>query len=232
MSSLPPTRKVYLDDTYRFEYAGATILAASPTEVILDATIFHPQGGGQPADQGVIECDDAVFAVSMAKATARGADARVVHTGTWASKTDAPPSPGATAILKVDAAQRVRNARYHSAGHAIDVAMDRAGYSHLEPAKGYHFADGAYVEYAGVADDAAALVEALNAQLRAIVAEDAVTEVSFDGATGDRIVDIAGKTCPCGGTHVAKTTELGVVTVTKAKNKSKKLRISYVVDDA
>lgn len=31
--------------------------------VILDKTIFHPQGGGQPADEGTLSIDGVVFTV-------------------------------------------------------------------------------------------------------------------------------------------------------------------------
>lgn len=74
-SPLPPTERLYLLDTYRVSLPdGARVLAVleepdaktpnvTRTTVVLDRTIFHPQGGGQPADQGTItllrrECGD------------------------------------------------------------------------------------------------------------------------------------------------------------------------------
>lgn len=62
---VPKTERLYLHDTYCFALSeGAHVLAVVPetdskagttrTAVVLDRTIFHPQGGGQPADQGVI----------------------------------------------------------------------------------------------------------------------------------------------------------------------------------
>lgn len=62
---LPPTERLYLDDTYAFALpSGAHVLAVVKeadaktgtlrTAVVLDQTLFHPQGGGQPADQGTI----------------------------------------------------------------------------------------------------------------------------------------------------------------------------------
>jgi len=61
------TELEYLNDTYLFE-STATFLEeksheqvtsgtnTKSTAIILNKTIFYPQGGGQPADQGVISC--------------------------------------------------------------------------------------------------------------------------------------------------------------------------------
>lgn len=46
------------------------------------------------------------------------------------------------------------NARIHSAGHLLDMAMNRCGQTELKPGKGYHFPSGAYVEYIGNIDNA------------------------------------------------------------------------------
>ena len=50
--------------------------------------------------------------------------------------------------VKIDEKSRRLFARIHSAGHLIDVAVDRLGLP-LVPGKGYHFPSGAYVEYIG-----------------------------------------------------------------------------------
>jgi alanyl-tRNA synthetase len=47
--------------------------------VILDKTIFHPQGGGQPQDDGEIRADEAVFVVTGLKAK----DDCIIHTGNF-----------------------------------------------------------------------------------------------------------------------------------------------------
>ncbi|KAL3837903.1 hypothetical protein ACJIZ3_022494 [Penstemon smallii] len=38
----------------------------------------------------------------------------------------------------------------HSAGHLLDICVRNVGWGHLEPTKGYHFADRPFVEYKGV----------------------------------------------------------------------------------
>jgi Ser-tRNA(Ala) deacylase AlaX len=64
----------------------------------------------------------------------------------------------------VDEAKRRLFARVHSAGHLLDIAMTKAGRPDLKPSKGYHFAEGAYVEYIGEVGekDRKALVDNLN----------------------------------------------------------------------
>lgn len=53
----------------------------------------------------------------------------------------------------IDGEFRKINARVHSAGHLLDMAMNRAGKTELKPGKGYHFVEGPYVEYIGVIPD-------------------------------------------------------------------------------
>ena len=52
----------------------------------------------------------------------------------------------------MDEIKRKTYARYHSAGHLMDIAVRRVGLTHLQPGKGYHFPVGAYVDYIGVID--------------------------------------------------------------------------------
>lgn len=81
---------------------------------------------------------------------------------------------------QIDEARRRLHARLHSAGHALDVAMARIGLGGecLKPTKGYHFADGPYVEYEGeYAADTGALAAALNAEMARLVEEGTDTKV-------------------------------------------------------
>ena len=71
----------------------------------------------------------------------------------------------------VDEAKRRLYARVHSAGHLLDIAMVKAGRMDLKPSKGFHFAEGAYVEYIGNVDANArdALVATLNEKCAEII---------------------------------------------------------------
>lgn len=62
------TELTYLKNTYVFTET-AKVIGFKENEkgkaVILDRTIFYPQGGGQPSDTGVIKNDNGVFEVQF-----------------------------------------------------------------------------------------------------------------------------------------------------------------------
>src|SRR4026207_713852 len=54
---IPPTARLYLQDDHRFE-AEATVLAIRENLIACDQTCFHPGGGGQPPDEGILQFQD------------------------------------------------------------------------------------------------------------------------------------------------------------------------------
>ena len=51
------TELLFREDAYRRE-APARVLEAAPGRIVLDATLFYPQGGGQPGDRGELARPD------------------------------------------------------------------------------------------------------------------------------------------------------------------------------
>lgn len=229
--TLPPTRALWLDDTYLF-HADACVLAVAPTAdgngwaVALNQTCFHPQGGGQPADAGVLRPSDggAAFTVSTMVRLDK-ASGVVWHEGPGGA--DPPLTVGTRVACAIDAARREQLARLHSAGHLLDAAMTAAGCA-LVPAKGYHFLPGSYVEYAGKlgATQREELLPRLKAEVDRLVARAEATRVWLDEA-GRRMVSIGGAVCPCGGTHVRSAADIGKVNVDGIKVKGNVTRVSY-----
>lgn len=54
---------------------------------------------------------------------------------------------GTQVHIRVDEERRRLHARIHSAGHLLDAAMRKIGRGEMEPAKGQHTLEQAYVEY-------------------------------------------------------------------------------------
>jgi Ser-tRNA(Ala) deacylase AlaX len=271
-NALPATVRIYLPDLAGNEtYSSpATLLSINVSDVVddtetetesesdsvdadlvFDTSPFHPQGGGQPTDIGVIKCGST--SVQVIKASFSFETSIVTHHCRFASRADAATlAAGAECDLQVDEAHRKLLSAYHSAGHLVDSAVYRLGYDELVPQKGYHFMDGPYVEYSNgksVSEgDRKTLVDRLNEQFVSLIAEDIPTTIcmmvkddadaelnrtskNFDFSTFTdpkvRIVGIAGFRCPCGGTHVRSSGELKDFEVTGIKMKKGDLRVKY-----
>eukprot|EP00929_Paragymnodinium_shiwhaense_P029353 TRINITY_DN16834_c0_g1_i2.p1 TRINITY_DN16834_c0_g1~~TRINITY_DN16834_c0_g1_i2.p1 ORF type:complete len:360 (+),score=34.66 TRINITY_DN16834_c0_g1_i2:94-1173(+) len=208
--------------------------------LVLDRTIFHPQGGGQRSDIGTLVAPGlpplAVTFVSLDKASGVVAHDGVVDTATAKSWLAADRFIPVKCCL--DPAHRSLSERLHSAGHLLDVAVSELGLQWIA-GKGYHFTDGTYVEYRpsegspaldfSDAAGKAALVTSLQSRLDSLI--DADHSVTQDTKDGVRHIRMVGELCPCGGTHVRSTGEIGQVTISKIKKKKGNIRVSYELQD-
>ncbi|KAK7969576.1 hypothetical protein PG996_001981 [Apiospora saccharicola] len=133
--------------------------------VVTEQTVFHPQGGGQPSDEGFMESSststgsggDVRFAVSAVRMSA-ASEGEVLHFGQFLSKSDSAATtttfqPGETVTQTIDADKRLLYSRYHTAGHVLGAAVRRlleaevAGFDEL---KASHFPATAACEFAGL----------------------------------------------------------------------------------
>eukprot|EP00815_Leptocylindrus_aporus_P003337 CAMPEP_0116064004 /NCGR_PEP_ID=MMETSP0322-20121206/8810_1 /TAXON_ID=163516 /ORGANISM="Leptocylindrus danicus var. apora, Strain B651" /LENGTH=277 /DNA_ID=CAMNT_0003549847 /DNA_START=144 /DNA_END=977 /DNA_ORIENTATION=- len=242
-SILPATKCLYLSYDGNFQLEGKSIVLKcerindTKFDIILDETIFHPQGGGQPSDLGKIvfeeESSSTMIALTVDNVQIERSTGLVHH---YASVDGSEVSEnslkaGAVVDMYVDAPTRRINSECHTAGHVVDVAMARCKIN-FPPTKGYHFADGSYVEYRGSIQpsERGRLLEMLKMAFSLLIEEDIETKIEvmekdladetcnrlaqnfeFDGY-GDneeiRIVEVAGSSCPCGGTHTKSTGDL------------------------
>ncbi len=153
--------------------------------------------------------------------------------------------------MQIDEEKRRVHARVHSAGHLLDMAVGRLGYS-WQPGKGYHFPTGAYVEYIGAVDpkQVAQTVESLNTTCQQIleeVGENDPAEIQWieynkakesmsvpDFLPKDRDIRYIrlsqeDKGCMCGGTHVSHLKVIGGISIKKINKKGKCIRVAYDV---
>lgn len=209
------------------------------TTVVLDQTIFYPQGGGQPYDTGVIESPSGKFIVEEV----RYSEGAVNHIGVFESGAF---TDGEEVACTIDKERREFHSRIHSAGHVVDWAVLRLGLP-WKPGKGYHFPDGPYVEYesAGEEPDRDAVKDMIEGECNRILAEDYKTKAAFmdkeQMAVICRVVpdniptDKPGRIMmfgdsfgvPCGGTHVAALSEVGKMVIRKIKQSGKNIRVGY-----
>ena len=96
------------------------VLSASPgdgVELLLDRTVFYPEGGGQVGDRGSIRTPSAEVAILETTKTDGG---HILHRGTVTSGT---LRPGEVASLEVDPAWRAGSRVHHSATHLLNAAL-------------------------------------------------------------------------------------------------------------
>ncbi len=223
------TKKIYEQDAYQKE-GEASILDIleenGQIKVILDQTIFYPEGGGQPADKGTIN-NIQVLDVQETKGI-------VYHIVAARPK-------GPRAQMKIDWDRRFDFMQQHSGEHIL------SGIFHSEYGavnKGFHLGDEIVtidIDMKTITQDQLNHVEHLANQ--AIYAAKAVYQDVTDKeglikysprkqiqAEGDiRIVTIEGTdVCPCCGTHVQNSAEVGIIKILKTEAHKGMNRITFV----
>jgi len=225
------TEPLYREDPYRTTCAAA-VVAVTPDGVVLDRTVFYPQGGGQPGDQGLLTLPNGRDI--RIRNVVYGPDrAQIVH-----QLEGAPPEIGETVSLALDWPLRHKRMRVHTALHLLSVVLP------------YPVTGGAIGDGEGRLDfdipDAGLDRSEITDKLNALVARDApvrerwITDEELDANPGlvktmavkpprgtgrVRLVEIeAIDLQPCGGTHVRRTGEIGPVRVTDIEKKGKQNR--------
>ncbi len=180
--------------------------------VQLAATLFHPQGGGQPADQGTI--GDANVHQLIQE------EGELIHI------TDRAVALGRVHI-QIDAALRKLHTRYHSAGHLIAYAGVKFGWLGY---KGDHRPGNGRIVFKPQGEPQA-VDEAIIAEgVDALVAQDLARVLQDDA--GRRMVSWGDLTpYACGGTHVQRTGDVGDIVITRVKEKKGELSVQYEVRD-
>ena len=227
------TELLYLHDAYQ-QTCTATITAvdADSRRVELDQTILYVQGGGQPADHGTLRWDGD---------TAPVIDVRRADGAAWHHLGDgAMPEVGTEVTVELDWDRRHQLMRTHTAMHLLcGVIWNEYGKAvtggNMEPLGGRMD-----FEFNPLPDG---FKETIEAAVNAEIAADRPIEVSFldradaladedlirtkvnlipEAVTTIRVVDIVGLDKQAdGGTHVARTGEVGSFQIVKTENKGK-----------
>ena len=249
--SYTATDPVYFRDTFLFEHE-AIILGVEESKVkecrvslILDSTIFHPQGGGQPSDQGNVSSSN--FSLQVLHVNKQGSF--ILHHGIIL-KGDI--RIGDHVRLELDMERRIFNSRLHTAGHALEYPLHEMGFVSTV-GKGYHFPDSPFVElqfdppFSSTVDLkllTTRIQSATNAMIqknlkytsKLVTFEEAPKYTKrdlkpFENEEFIRIVELEGfegQGLPCGGTHLPNLGMIGEIIIKKCTlNKAGILKITY-----
>ena len=231
ISALPATELVYYKLPTSFAFK-ATVLDCFDGNLILDQTLFYPDGGGQPGDTGIIVGCDTQY---MVQDTIKSGNV-IVHV------LDAPfeLQPGDIIQGVVDEARRRSLMRHHTATHILLRAAQKVLGAHIHQAgaqKGEKSSRLDIRHYMHITDDEVAQIEF---EANRLVMENSSSSVSWEERTAAeqkygfslyqggvppgaqiRVVKVAGDIEACAGTHCERTGDIGFITI---------IRIEHVQD--
>lgn len=217
-------------------------------EVVLDETVFHAQGGGQPSDTGTIQIIDNNNKHELEVQSVRHSDNNtVVHYCTGPVAINNTLSNNVPVQCNVNEEKRYHHCKLHSAGHLVDAAVERARLN-WKPSKANHFPDSPYVEYTSAFNNQNEVLNAtdlLQKHIDEMIKEDlnismrlaARSEVNAEelgvpeGVEEVRLITIGPfRDNPCGGTHVQSTKELVGTKVKKVSVRGEsKIKVAYTI---
>ncbi len=238
------TRPLFQQDAYLREANGLVIAQTDAGGIVLDQSLFYPTGGGQPGDKGRLEWDGGTIEISTTVKGDAGAIALIpVEDSTL-------PPVGTQVRQMLDWDVRFGHMRVHTALHLLSVVIP------LQVSGGSIGTEKGRLDFN--MPEAPEDKEGLQAQLQELidrdlpVDEDWITDAELDanpglvktmsvspprGADRVRLVRIGDGAeqidlQPCGGTHVARTSEIGRIRLGKIEKKGKQNRRVYMhLDD-
>lgn len=224
------TDKLYLQDAYLREF-NATILQTRKTgdswEIVLDRTAFYPEGGGQPSDTGELD--------GKTVTSVREDNGQIIH--------EVQGLPTGSAIIgKIDWTRRFYHMQQHSGQHILSALFDER---HQAATVGFHLGkESSQIDLAiseltprQIAEVESAansfLYENLPVTAHIVQREEldrfALRKPPAKDFAELRLVSAGNlDCCPCGGTHVRSTGEIGLIKILGWERKNSTIRVNFV----
>jgi len=246
LGELPDTDRLYYEDQQRIEFEAVVLEVFERDDegydVVLDQTMFYPEGGGQPPDHGTLSTDDVTAEVSDVQIV----DGVVLHT------TDADPGKGEFVRGQIDATRRRRLMRHHTATHIVVHSARQVLGEHIRQAGAQKGTESARIDVQHFESVSREQVREIEHRANDLVREnvsvsqewpdrhEAEAEHGFDLYQGGipagrniRLIHVADDVQACGGTHVARTGDIGLIKVLGTERiQDGVVRIEFAAGDA
>ncbi len=244
-ADLPETEQLYYDDQGRTQFEAVVLDVAEREDgydVVLDQTMFYPEGGGQPADTGSLSTDDATVEVTDVQ----------IEGGVIRHRTDGDPGKGEFVMGQLDANRRRQLMRHHTATHIVMHAARQVLGEHVRQAGAQKGVTASRIDlrhYERIDREAVKRIEHVaNELVRENVSvtqewphrHEAEAEHGFDlyqggipPGTNIRLIHVAEDVQACGGTHVARTGDIGAIKIRNAERVQDGVeRLTFAAGDA
>ncbi len=245
LSDLPETERLYYDDQYRTDFE-AIVLDVFEREdgydVVLDQTMFYPEGGGQPGDRGSLSTDELTVQVEDVQ----------VREGVVLHRTDEHPGKGEFVRGQVDARRRQRLMRHHTATHVVVHAAREVLGEHVRQAGAQKGVDSSRIDIRHYERLDRETVKEIEATANEIVTDnttvrqewpdrhEAEEQYGFDlyqggvpSGTEIRLIHVGDDVQACAGTHVKRTGDIGAIKILNTERVQDGVeRIQFAAGDA
>jgi len=245
VADLPDTDKLFYEDPERASFEAVVLDVLDRGEgydVVLDQTMFYPEGGGQPADTGTLATDDTTVEVEDVQE----------ESGVVLHRTDEDPGKGEFVRGHVDMTRRKRLMAHHTATHIIGHATRTVLGGHIRQAGAQKGTDSSRLDVAHYDRISRAEIKRIERVANDYVRDnipvtdewihrnDAQSEHGFDLFQGGippgeeiRLVHVDDDVQACAGTHVARTGDIGLIKVlTTERVQDGVERIQFAAGDA
>jgi misacylated tRNA(Ala) deacylase len=234
------TEPLFRKDSYARDATAHVTAITDEGGIILDGSLFYPTSGGQPGDSGLLRWGKREIEIATA---VKGEGDNIIL---LPAEPAALPNVGETITQVLNWERRYRHMRVHTALHLLSVVIP------LPVSGGAITAEKGRLDFdmPEAPEDKAALETDLNRLIACdmAVTEEWIIEAELDaqpdlvktmsvqpprGAGKIRLVRIGvgSETAdlqPCGGTHVANTSEIGMVRLGKIEKKGRQNRRVYL----
>jgi alanyl-tRNA synthetase len=226
VKDLPETEQLYYEDQDRMEFEAVVLDVLDRDEdgydVVLDQTMFYPEGGGQPADHGKLVSEEGSVEVTDVQ----------IEDGVILHRTTKSPGKGEFVTGKIDSERRGRLMQHHTATHIVGAAAREVLGDHIRQAgaqKGVNSSRLDVGHYERVSREEVKEIERVANEL---VTDDttvrqewparheAQEKHGYDLYQGGipageniRLIHVGNDVQACGGTHVARTGEVGTIKI-------------------
>src|SRR5262252_10884828 len=229
------TEQLYRADAYLSDCGARVLSVTERGGIVLDRTVFYAAAGGQPGDKGIIESEGG-GSCAIATTVYDADKSTIVHVPAEGAGL---PSPGQSVRASLDWGFRAPLMRMHTCLHLLCSLVP------FPVTGGQVNPNDSRLDF-DIDDPSAVDKDKLNAGLNALIAADHpvterwITDAELEANPGlVRTMEVkppkgAGRVGlvligengavdmqPCGGTHVARTGDIGRVAVTKIEKKGK-----------
>jgi alanyl-tRNA synthetase len=227
--TMAETRRLYYEDSYLLEFEAEVVerrVYDNRPAVVLDTTAFYPESGGQPWDRGMLGGVEVLEVVDL--------DGAILHV--LASEL-----PAGTVRGRIDGALRADHRQQHTGQHVLSQAF-------WELLKGetlsFHMGPEISTLEIGLKNISEAECDRVEDRANAVVWEDRAVKTYFvpDDRIGEvplrkppkkqgllRVVEVDGfDYSACGGTHVRRTGEIGLIKLGATEKIRGNLRFDFL----